>query len=52
MALLYFSLEIVSDILHLLMNTIEEGFLTMPVFVEHLEYTGTKQITCFCLENV
>lgn len=34
------------------MNTIEEGFLTVLTFLEHLGYTDTKQITCIYLGNV
>lgn len=57
MALDSFSLEIVSGILHLLMNTVEEVLSveevwTMPVFLEHLECTDTKQNAYFYLENI
>lgn len=53
MALHYFSLEIVSDILHLLMNTVEEGLFNYACICRaFVVYTDTKQITCFCLDNV
>lgn len=36
--------------LHLLI--LLKGYLTVPVFLEHLGYTDGRQITCFYLENV